>query len=57
MSNIFAASKPTLTYFDLYGRGEAIRMALAHSKTEFLHLTLPLFSELQHSRPLRDVEG
>jgi hypothetical protein len=35
MSNIFAASKPTLTYFDLYGRGEAIRMALAHSKTEF----------------------
>jgi hypothetical protein len=35
MSNVFAASKPTLTYFDLYGRGEAIRMALAHSKTEF----------------------
>ena len=28
-------SKPILTYFDLYGRGEAVRMALVHSKTEF----------------------
>lgn len=33
--SLFATSKPTLTYFDLYGRGEACRMALAHSKTEF----------------------
>ena len=28
-------SKPILTYFDLYGRGEVIRLALVHSKTEF----------------------
>ena len=35
MSNIFASAKPVLTYFDLYGRGEAIRMALTHSKTDF----------------------
>ena len=33
--SILAKSKPTLTYFDLYGRGEAIRMALVHSKTDF----------------------
>ena len=33
--SIFDKSKPTLTYFDLYGRGEAIRMALVHSKTDF----------------------
>ena len=24
-----------LTYFNLYGRGEAIRMALAHSKSDW----------------------
>lgn len=34
-TNVFASAKPILTYFDLYGRGEAVRMALAHSKTEF----------------------
>jgi len=28
-------SKPILTYFDLYGKGEACRMALAHGKIEF----------------------
>ena len=33
--SIFATSKPVLTYFDLYGKGEAIRMALVHSKTPF----------------------
>jgi glutathione S-transferase len=33
--SIFTTSKPTSTYFDLYGRGEAIRMCLVHSKTEF----------------------
>jgi len=35
MANIFATSKPIVTYFDLYGKAEAIRMALSHSKTEF----------------------
>jgi len=34
-ASIFATTKPVLTYFDLYGRGEAIRMALVHSNTEF----------------------
>ncbi len=34
-TNILSRSKPILTYFDLYGRGEAIRMALVHSKTDF----------------------
>lgn len=33
--SIFTDNKPTLTYFDLYGKGEAIRMALVHSKTAF----------------------
>ena len=33
--SVFATSKPIFTYFDLYGRGEACRMALVHSKTEF----------------------
>jgi len=33
--SIFATSKPILTYFDLYGRAEACRMALVHSKTDF----------------------
>lgn len=28
-------SKPILTYFDLYGKGEACRMALAHGKIDF----------------------
>ena len=32
---LFASSKPILTYFDLYGRGEAIRMALTHGKIDF----------------------
>lgn len=34
-TNIFDSTKPVFTYFDLYGRGEAIRMALVHSKTNF----------------------
>ena len=34
--SIFTDNKPTLTYFDLYGKGEAIRMALVHSKTDFV---------------------
>ena len=33
--SVFATSKPVFTYFDLYGRGEACRMALVHSKTAF----------------------
>ena len=32
---LFASSKPILTYFDLYGKGEAIRMALTHGKIDF----------------------
>ena len=33
--SILTTSKPTLTYFDLYGKGEVCRMALVHSKTDF----------------------
>ena len=33
--SVLTASKPIFTYFDLYGRGEAVRMALTHSKTDF----------------------
>ena len=33
--SLLTKSKPIFTYFDLYGRGEAIRMALVHSKTAF----------------------
>ena len=29
------SSLPVLTYFDLYGKGEAIRMAFSHAKVEF----------------------
>jgi glutathione S-transferase len=35
MSIFTTSDKPTFTYFDLYGRGEAVRMCLVHSKTEF----------------------
>ena len=39
------ASKPILTYFDLYARGEAIRMALVHSKTDFVDNRLAMGGE------------
>ena len=33
--SLLTQSKPVLTYFDLYGKAEAVRMALVHSKTDF----------------------
>jgi len=33
--SVLTTSTPVLTYFDLYGRGEAIRLTLTHSNTEF----------------------
>lgn len=33
---LFAETKPVLTYFDLYGRAEAIRMALTHAKVDWV---------------------
>ena len=41
MKNTIDHSKPTLAYFDVYGKGEAIRFLLSHAKADYNDVRVP----------------